>query len=298
MKWLYRSGELASGPWDLVVDESLPNWQHTGLRIGDFSKHRVFHIPANDKERIIFLLEGEHLDVKYTFNGATKEVRLGGRETVFSGPTDLLYLPMHTEAELIGFGRVAIGEAKAVEPKEPRFISRNEVPVFIRGAGRESRQVHNFGVPENLDASRFIVVEVLVPSGNWSGVPAHKHDTYIPGVESNLEEIYYFEAAATRGAHPASSAPSGYARGYASDDRLYDVAAEVSSGDVLLVPWGWHGPVAATPGSDLYFFNVMAGPDPDRSWNITDDPNHAWIRETWRHQEPDSRLPYTEGNHT
>jgi 5-deoxy-glucuronate isomerase len=297
MKWLYRSGELASGQWDIVVDESLPGWQHTGLRIGDFSKHEVFHLPANDNERIIFLLEGEYLDVNYTLNGATKHVRLGGRKTVFSGTTDLMYLPMHTEAELTGSGRVAVGEAKAAEPKEPRFMSRNEVPVFVRGAGRESRQVHNFGVPENLDASRFIVVEVVVPSGNWSGIPAHKHDTYIPGVESNLEEIYYFEAATTRGVHPATSAPSGYARGYASDDRDYDVAAEVSSGDVLLVPWGWHGPVAATPGSDLYFFNVMAGPDPDRSWNITDDPNHSWIRESWHHQEPDARLPYTEGNH-
>jgi len=38
--------------------------------------------------------------------------------------------------------------------------------------------------------------------------------------------------------------------------------------------------------------NVMAGPDPDRSWNITDDPNEAWIRESWKNLTVDPRLPY------
>jgi 5-deoxy-glucuronate isomerase len=38
--------------------------------------------------------------------------------------------------------------------------------------------------------------------------------------------------------------------------------------------------------------NVMAGPDPDRSWNITDDPAQGWIRETWNEKDIDPRLPY------
>ena len=47
------------------------------------------------------------------------------------------------------------------------------------------------------------------------------------------------------------------------------------------------------PGYDLYFMNVMAGPDPDRSWNVTNDPHHEWIRDTWDSEEKDPRLPYT-----
>jgi len=39
--------------------------------------------------------------------------------------------------------------------------------------------------------------------------------------------------------------------------------------------------------------NVMAGPDPDRSWNVSDDPKHQWIRDTWDSEEVDPRLPYT-----
>jgi hypothetical protein len=28
----------------------------------------------------------------------------------------------------------------------------------------------------------------------------------------------------------------------------------------------------AAPGYDLYYLNVMAGPDPERAWKICDDP--------------------------
>ena len=147
-------------------------------------------------------------------------------------------------------------------------------------------------MPDTLEADRMVVCEVIVPAGNWSGSPSHKHDCYIPGKESTLEEIYYFESAVTRGATTSTSSPFGYFRGFSADERPYDVAEEIHSGDVALVPYGWHGPTAAGPGYDLYFFNVMAGPDPERAWNATDHPDHAWIRQTWQSQETDPRLPY------
>ena len=292
MTWFYRSGELAKQGWDVVVDNTLPGWQHTGLRVGTVTG-QTLTLEANDNERIIFALEGNGLNIAYSVDGGGWQLAdLRGRESVFHGTTDLLYVPRNTAVKISGDGRVAVGEAPAQNAKPARLISREEVPVFVRGAGRESRQVHNFGVPETLDADRFVVVEVIVPAGNWSGIPPHKHDTYVPGVESNLEEIYYFEAAQTRGSSSVTSDPYGLLRVYASDEREIDVLEEVRSGDVGLVPFGWHGPVSATPGADLYFFNIMAGPDPDRSWNITDDPNHAWIRDTWHGQDPDPRLPY------
>lgn len=296
MTWFFKKGELAHDDWDVLVDGSIEGWQHTGLRVGTLGASRQFHIIADGLERIIFSLEGVGVTVEYRLAGETafQTQFLRGRKSVFHGTADLVYLPVDTEIKIHGDGRVCVGEAPAKNAKPVQFIAAEDVPVFVRGAGRESRQVHNFGVPEHLDADRFIVVEVIVPAGNWSGVPAHKHDTYIPGVESNLEEIYYFETAVTRGVDvPVASDPVGYLRGYASDEREYDLLEEVRSGDVGLVPYGWHGPAMAAPGYDLYFFNVMAGPDPDRSWNITDDPNHAWIRETWHSQDADPRLPYT-----
>ena len=63
-------------------------------------------------------------------------------------------------------------------------------------------------------------------------------------------------------------------------------------GDIVLVPFGYHGPSMAAPGYDLYYLNVMAGPEAERAWKISDDPAHGWIREIWADQAVDSRLPF------
>lgn len=296
MKLFFKNGELGEDGWEAVVDKPFEGWRHTGLRVGNLNSVHAFNIQADSKERIILALASSGFTVEYRPDGESEFVTqfLGGRKSVFSGPCDVIYLPTNTEIKIHGDGRILVAEAEAANSKPAKFMPANQVPVFVRGAGRESRQVHNFGGTEELDADRFIVVEVIVPAGNWSGAPPHKHDTYIPGVESNLEEIYYFETAVSKNLHaPSSADPVGYLRGYASDEREIDLLEEVRSGDIALIPWGWHGPAAAAPGADLYFLNVMAGPDPDRSWNITDDPAHSWIRDTWPNQHQDPRLPYT-----
>lgn len=294
MQWFYKKGELNRGNWDVVVDSTTPGWEHTGTKVGTLTPEISFEIPADQVERVIFPLEGNGINVSYSQAGDSQKTQfLRGRKSVFHGPADNLYLPIQTAIVISGEGRFLVAEAPAKVSYPVRFIAKEDVPVLLRGAGRATRQVHNFGVPEHLDADRMIVVEVIVPEGNWSGIPPHKHDTYTPGKESNLEEIYYFETAPHRNfAVDKPTDPIGYIRGYASDEREFNELHEVRSGDVCLVPFGYHGPAMAAPGYDLYFMNVMAGPDPDRSWNIVDDPNHTWIRDTWDQGEPDARLPY------
>ena len=296
-KWFFRKGELSQGPWNIHLDANNPPskpWAYTGLRVGEVSATSHLELPADNNERVIFILQGAEITVEYSLADGEKKVEtLSGRESVFHGPADVLYLPLNTEARITGQARIAVGECPAKIAKPASLMRKEDVPVVLRGAGRETRQVHNFGMPDTLDADRMIVCEVIVPAGNWSGAPSHKHDQYIAGKESNLEEIYYFESAVTRGASVATETnPFGYFRGYSADEREYDVAEEIHSGDVALVPYGWHGPAAAGPGYDLYFFNVMAGPDPDRAWNATDDPHHAWVRQAWQSQQTDPRLPY------
>jgi 5-deoxy-glucuronate isomerase len=41
----------------------------------------------------------------------------------------------------------------------------------------------------------------------------------------------------------------------------------------------------------MYYLNVMAGAGDERAWKIVDDPEHAWLRGTWEHQDVDPRLP-------
>jgi len=71
------------------------------------------------------------------------------------------------------------------------------------------------------------------------------------------------------------------------------VLREVSSGDHVLVPYGYHGPSMAMPGRDLYYLNVLAGPTPGRSMAFCDDPTHHWVRDTWAEMETDPRCPMT-----
>jgi 5-deoxy-D-glucuronate isomerase len=56
--------------------------------------------------------------------------------------------------------------------------------------------------------------------------------------------------------------------------RSLDEAIVVEDGDVTLVPKGYH-PCAAVHGYDLYYLNVMAGPQ--RTWKFYNAPEHEWL---------------------
>lgn len=288
-EWFFPRGALSRDGWESVVDDRVPGWRHTGLRVAELAGGDELALGAEPLERLIVPLAGS-----FTVAHGADVTTLAGRASVFDGPTDVLYLPTGSEAVISGHGRVAVAEAAATVAYPARHIPREDVPVELRGAGRSSRQVHNFGTPQTLAADRFIVCEVITPAENWSSYPPHKHDVHDDG-ESRLEEIYYFESAVSRSlaaAAPLEADPVGYLRAYSSAAGEIDTLAEVRTGDIGLVPYGWHGPCAAAPGYDLYYLNVMAGPDPERVWNISDDPAHSWVRTTWEGQDVDPRLPY------
>ncbi|WP_327266779.1 5-deoxy-glucuronate isomerase [Streptomyces sp. NBC_01232] len=217
--------------------------------------------------------------------------QLHGRNGVFSGVSDFVYLPRDADAEIrsAAGGRFALAGARCETRLPARYGPAGQVPVELRGAGQCSRQVNNFAAagPDGFDCDRLIAVEVLTPGGNWSSYPPHKHDEHHPGEESRLEEIYYFEIA------PHGDTPGlGYQRVTPSPAGKTDVLAEVRTGDAVLIPDGWHGPSIAAPGHDMYYLNVMAGPGATREWLIRDHPDHGWIRGTWDGQDVDPRLPF------
>jgi 5-deoxy-glucuronate isomerase len=288
-QWFHPRGALARDGWQTVVDGSLPGWQHTGLRVGDAGS---FELPGADVERMVVPLDAMSVVIEH----AGGRVELAGRASVFDGPADVAYLGIDTAATITADGRFAVAEAPATERLPVAVLRAGEIPVELRGAGTSTRQVHNFGTPGALAAQKLIVCEVITPAGNWSSYPPHKHDTDVPGHESRLEEIYYFEASAAKTPVPEALEGFGLFAAYSSPGHEIELDARVHTGDVALIPHGYHGPAAAAPGYDLYYLNVMAGPDPDRVWNITDDPAHAWVRSTWNDERPDPRLPYRKAN--
>jgi 5-deoxy-glucuronate isomerase len=277
------AGTAARGDADLVVTPASADWGFSGLAVLSLAPGASTTWTTGDAETLVLPLEG---GCSVALDGET--IELAGRADVFSGPTDFAYVPGDAEVVVTSRngGRVALPSARCDRRLPFRHQPASAVPVELRGAGQASRQVNNFCTPEAFDAAALIACEVLTPGGNWSSYPPHKHDE-ATDEESVLEEIYYFEVAA---------GPDGpgvaYQRVYGHPGKEIDVLVEVGSGDVVLIPHGWHGPSMAAPGYDLYYLNVMAGPGDERAWRICDDPAHTWVRETWADQAIDPRLPF------
>jgi 5-deoxy-glucuronate isomerase len=273
----------ARSPDALRIDPEDAGWTYSGLRIVELLPGAALDVDTGLAETLVLPLQGS-----CSVSVGDQSYLLHGRAGVLSGPTDFCYLPRGCSATLTSRdgGRFALPSAVCERELPFRYCPVERVPVELRGAGQASRQVNNFCTPEVFECDRLIACEVLTPAGNWSSYPPHKHDEQRPG-ESVLEEIYYFEVA---------DGPTGpgiaYQRVYGHERSQSDVLVEVGTGDVVLIPDGWHGPSMAAPGYDLYYLNVMAGPGDERAWRICDDPAHTWVRDTWVGQPVDPRLPF------
>jgi 5-deoxy-glucuronate isomerase len=277
------AGTAAAGPFALEVTPESAGWGYSGLRVLELAPGTSHTVDTGPDEVVVVPLEGS---VVVECDGET--LALTGRANVFAGPTDFAYLPLGSTATLqsAGGGRFALCAARASRRLPVRYGPAADVPVELRGAGRCSRQVHNFATAGVFEADAVIACEVITPGGNWSSYPPHKHDE-TSDVESELEEIYYYEVSPGPQGQPGLA----YQRVYGTPERPIDVLAEVRDRDAVLIPHGWHGPSIAAPGHDLYYLNVMAGPGQERAWHIVDDPDHAWIRSTWTSEDVDPRLP-------
>ena len=280
-----KAQHLKAGDGDLRVLPTDAGWAFSGLRVLALGPGESRRLETADEEMVVLPLGG---GCTVTCDGETFE--LDGRTSVFSRVSDFAYVPRDASVTLTSKtgGRFALPSAVCTRRLPFRYGAAADVPVESRGAGVCSRQVNNFCAAGVFETDKLIAVEVLTPAGNWSSYPPHKHDEDRPGEESVLEEIYYFEVA------DGPTQPGvGYQRVYGTPDRPEDLLAEVSTGDVVTIPHGWHGPSMAAPGYDLYYLNVMAGPGKARVWLICDDPSHAWVRGTWDAQQVDPRLPMT-----
>jgi len=290
-EWVRPAGTTADDEYDTRIQPGSEGWAHTGLLVTDLAAGESRTVRTGEQEWIVVPLSGS---AAVEAGGARYE--LAGRPDVFSAATDVLYVPRDSAFTVTSTagGRYALCSATARNSFPVTLLPAGDVPDELRGAGTASRRVRNFGTPGVLDADSIIACEVITPAGNWSSYPPHKHDEEREGVETSLEEIYYFELRPEPGSPAVAEGGFGYQRVYGTTERPIEVLAEVRSTDVVLVPHGWHGPAMAPPGYDMYYLNVMAGPGQTRAWLICDDPAHAWVRQTWDGQPVDPRLARTE----
>jgi 5-deoxy-glucuronate isomerase len=275
----WPAGRAADGADPVAITPRLAGWNYTGLRVIRLAPGEIRRLATEAREMLVLPLSGGcSVDVE------GKRYVLEGRESVFAGVSDFVYLPVGCEALLASStgAEVAVPCAEASRKLPPAFVPAREVAIETRGGGSATRQVNNLFVAGGVPAHRLVVVEVLTPGGNWSSYPPHKHDDATTPGEAELEEIYYFRIQGADG--------FGVHRTYTSD-RSIDETVAVRDGDVFLVPRGYHGPCIAPPEYPMYYLNVLAGASDSRSLGFSDDPAYAWIRGTWKSQPADPRVP-------
>lgn len=265
----------------VVITPESAGWRFTGLRVIELSPGAPRELQSGGLEMLVVPLAGACV---VEVDGERFE--LEGRAGVFDRVTDFAYVPIDAALRLRSAhgGTFALPSARAGRRLPPAYGPADGVPVEVRGTGAATRQLTNFFAPGVMEAERLVAVEVLTPAGNTSSYPPHKHDVAIAGGEAELEEIYYY-----RFDRPHAF---GFHRTYAAEGD-FDVTAAVGDGDVFLVPRGYHGPCAALPGYPMWYLNVLAGPEAERSLAFSDDPHHAWIRPSWEAEPPDPRVPMT-----
>ncbi|GGJ02124.1 5-deoxy-glucuronate isomerase [Alicyclobacillus cellulosilyticus] len=228
----------------------------------------AFTAETGEDEAVLVLLSGRaNVQVDgWTFSGLS-------RQDVFTERATAVYVPRATQYTVHNEGdgvlELAVCRTPAPVRYEPFLVTPQDVQAREVGRDNWRRSVHDI-VVANAEGRvhRIIVGETFNPPGNWSSYPPHKHDTYQPGVEACMEEVYYYRLRPRQG--------FGLQHIYTAD-RSLDEAHAVRHGDVFLIPHGYH-PVCAAGGYELYYLWLMAG-ETDRVMIPHDDPAHAWVKQ-------------------
>jgi len=247
----------------LTITPESAGWKYVGFKVVKLTDGQCYRHFETGRETCLVLVTGKASIVA----GEQRFNEIGGRTSPFEDRAPgAVYVPAGIEYSVTAHDNVelAICTAPGQPGRPPRLIDESDMPRETRGRGTNTRHVRNI-LPESKPADSLLVVEVITPGGHWSSYPPHKHDTETPGEETFLEETYYHRI------HPEQG--FAFQRLY-TDDRSLDETFTFENGDVVLAPRGYH-PVAAPHGYDVYYLNVMAGPE--RRWLFKNDPAHEWI---------------------
>ena len=240
-------------------------WTHVGFRAVRLKTGETETLQTDNRELCLVVLTGT---VEVVVDAQTYS-HLGTRNSVFDETSPAaVYVPAGKTVTIRAErdSEIALCTAPAgTKNHDVKVIDPASMRRSVRGKGTNTRYICDILPHDDPTADHLLVVEVVTPASHSSSYPPHKHDVEQPPVETLLEETYYHRL----------NPPQGFAfqRVY-TDDRSIDEACAVEDHDVVMVPRGYH-PVTAPHGYDLYYLNVMAGPN--RFWVFKNDPAHEWM---------------------
>jgi 5-deoxy-glucuronate isomerase len=192
-----------------------------------------------------------------------------GRTSPFTGKPHCLYLPRHTKYEITALSDVELaynGSPATRDTAKPTLIKPEDTRHIALGKDNWTR-TSEIILDEKFDSEHFYIGEGMIPSGNWSGYPSHRHDVNNPPAELDMEETYFYLFDPPQG--------FGFQSVYKPDGSLNE-AYRVQNYDTVAIAEGYH-PLVGAPGYQMYYLWTMAGAQ-GRGLISSMDPAHAWVK--------------------
>ena len=208
-----------------------------------------------------------------------------GRKSPFTGKPHCLYLPRRTRYAITALSDVELaynGSPVTRDTAKPTLIKPEDTRHIALGKDNWTR-TSEIILDETFDSEHFYIGEGMIPSGNWSGYPSHRHDVNNPPAELDMEETYFylFDKSGAGAGEPNEG--FGFQSVYTPEgvvapkfgERLNE-AYRVSNYDTVAIAEGYH-PLVGAPGYSMYYLWTMAG-DKGRGLVSSMDPAHAWVK--------------------
>jgi 5-deoxy-glucuronate isomerase len=180
---------------------------------------------------------------------------VGGRESVFAGNADSVYVPARTEFSLAAVSAAEVAVAGACVDGASRMTPFRIPPDQIEEVDVGSIETHShrrirhiLGQRQNGHVERLLVSELYTDPGCWSGYPPHKHDTDDGIEETDHEELYHYRF----------DPPSGFGTQSCYSDGEAPTVHLTRDGDTFCLDRGYH-PTSTSPGHRGYIFTILAG---------------------------------------
>ena len=194
---------------------------------------------------------------------------VGGRKNVFDGKPHALYLPRRTAYKFTALTDCdfAVNESPASrDTAKPTLILPETMKELSIGRDNFTRAATVI-LDDKFDSEHFYIGEGMIPSGNWSGYPPHRHDfDDLPG-EIDMEETYFYRFDPPQG--------FGIQKVYKTDGSI-DETYTVKYNDTVAIAEGYH-PLCGAPGYEMYYLWTMTGAV-NRGLISAKDPAHDWVK--------------------
>lgn len=229
-------------------------------------KAGTFYKTSTDDTEAAFVILGGKCSVKgKDFNFP----EVGGRKNVFDGKPHTIYLPRKTECMITALtdADIAVNISPASrDTSRPTVITPEQTRTLSIGRDNFSR-IATIIIDEKFDSEHFYIGEGMIPSGNWSGYPPHRHDFDNPPDEIDMEETYFYRFDPPQG--------FGIQKVYEPDGSV-DETYTVKNNDTVAIASGYH-PLCGAPGYRMYYLWTMCG-KVNRGLISSKDPNHSWVK--------------------